>query len=97
VIYAVYGRWEHHQPLQPRDVERVGASFRPDDEGVCVWIDTESPSVLRVSVDVEAGSYEEALDLGHAALAEAASAASLSGRLTEVVAMTEDGQAVWTP
>src|SRR3954453_17443823 len=72
VIFAVYGRWEQGAPLHPDDVERGSAGFRPDDEGACVWTEPEEPSVLRVSVDVEAASFEEALHLGRAALLEAA-------------------------
>ena len=97
MIYAIYGRWEQGSPLHPEDVERVTAAFRPGDEGVCVWAKPDEPTVLRVSVDVEAASFEEALDLGRTALVEAASTASLSGAPSEIVAMTDEGQAVWTP
>jgi hypothetical protein len=97
VVFAVYGRWEHGSPLRPDDVERVKAAFRPDDEGACVWTEPDEPNVLRLSVDVDAASFEEALHLGRAALLEAASTASLSGEASEVVAMTDEGQAVWTP
>jgi hypothetical protein len=97
VIYAVYGRWEHGSPLRQGDVEQVSAAFRPGDDGVCVWTEPDEPSVLRVSLDTEASSYEEAQYLGQAALAEAASTAALFGAASEVVAMTEEGQAVWTP
>jgi hypothetical protein len=97
VIYAVYGRWEQGSPLRPGEVEQVSAAFRPGDEGVCVWTEPDEPNVLRLSVDVEAASYDEALHLGQAALVEAASIASLSGAVSEVVAMTDEGHAVWTP
>jgi hypothetical protein len=96
-MYAVYGRWEQGSPLRPADVERVSAAFRPGDESACVWAEPGDPTVLRLSVDVEAASFEQALHLGQAALVEAASAASLPGAASEVVAMTDDGQAVWTP
>jgi hypothetical protein len=75
----------------------ISATFRPVDEGVCVWTEADEPEVLRLTIDVEAQSFEEALRLGRAELREAASTASLSGHLTEVVAMTDEGQATWTP
>jgi len=95
-MYAVYGRWEQGSP-RPADVEQVSAAFRPGDESACVWTEPDEPTVLRLSVDVEAGSFEHAPRLGQAALVEAASAAPLPGAASEVVAMTDDGQAVWTP
>jgi hypothetical protein len=97
VIYAVYGRWEQGSPLRPRDVEKVNAAFRPGDEDVCVWTEPDEPTLLRVSVDVEAQSYEEAPILGQEALSEAASTALLAGAASELVAITEQGQAVWIP
>ena len=81
----------------PDEVERVSAAFRPDDEGACVWTEPHEPKVLRLSVDMEAASFEEALHLGRATLVEAANTASLSGVASEVVAITDEGQAVWTP
>lgn len=64
---------------------------------MCVWVESDEPSVLRISIDVEADSFERALHLGRAALSEAATVASLSGTASEVVAMTDEGQAVWLP
>ena len=71
--------------------------FRPDDEGVCVWTEPDEPTVLRLSVELEAVSFEDALRLGQGALIEAATTASLPGRPIQVVAMTEEGgQATWS-
>ena len=71
-------------------------NFRPGDEGVCVWVEPAEPSMLLISVDVEAASYEDALRHGRVALAEAAGIGSLTGSPVEVVAMTEEGQATWS-
>jgi hypothetical protein len=94
-MYAI-GRWDHGSPLRPTDLEQISATFRPDDEGACVWTEVDEPAVLRLTADVEAPSFDEALRLGHVALQEAASTASLAGRPTELVAMTEEGRPAWT-
>lgn len=96
MIYTVYGRWEQGSPLRPSDLEKVSAMFRPDVEGVCVWTEPDEPTVLRLSVELEAVSFEDALRLGQAALTEAATTASLPGGPIQVVAMTEEGQATWS-
>jgi hypothetical protein len=49
--------------------------------------------VLRLSIEVEAPSFDEAIRVGRPALLEAVSAASLVGFPTGVVAMTDSGRA----
>jgi hypothetical protein len=46
----------------------ISATFRPVDEGVCVWTEGDEPDVLCLTIDVEAPSFEEALRLGRAEL-----------------------------
>ncbi len=96
MIYSVYGRWNHGAEIRSTVVEQISAAFRPDDESVCVWLEPNDPYVLRISADVEATTYEDALILGRSALDEAAKLVPLAGRPVEVVAMTEEGQSTWS-
>lgn len=97
VIFAIYGRWDHGEPVPSADVATISRSFRPGDESVCVWVEADEPNTLLISIDAKAASYEDALDQGRDALAEAVGTASLRGRPVDVVAMTEEGQVTWSP
>jgi len=46
VIFAVYGDWLAGEPVSPAIVAGTNLCFRPDDPSVCVWVDSDQPSVL---------------------------------------------------
>ena len=73
--------------------EALNRVFRPEDESVCVWINKRAPAVLQISFDVEADDYAAAIQHGLFELRGAASPAGLPGRVIEMVAVTEEGQA----
>jgi hypothetical protein len=80
---------------RPAIVAGTNLCFRPDYPSVCVWVDSDQPSVLRISVDAEAVDFDAAIRAGRTALNEAAASVALNGRPVRVVAMTEEAQAGW--
>jgi hypothetical protein len=97
MTYVVYGKWDHGLPIDSPALERLNVTFRPDDPKACVWIEPAEPSVLCLSFDVEATDYDDAIAQGLSALIGAAESVGLAGRAVELVAVTEEGQAVWSP
>lgn len=61
--FVGYGDWELDRPADEADLRALSAHLRPDDEAVCVWIDEKRHRVLRMSLDVVADGYEEAIEL----------------------------------
>jgi hypothetical protein len=61
VIFAVYGDWLAGEPVSPAIVAGISLRFRPDDPSVCVWVDSDQPSVLCISVDAEAEDFVKQL------------------------------------
>ena len=94
--FVVHGEWSSGT-APPEEVQAgLAAALRPGDESVAVWISPEDPQVLMVGFDVEADSYEAALDAGRTELLEAGRATPGSS-LARVTAMTEDGYRTWSP
>ena len=61
-----------------------------------MWVDDQNPGALRVEFDVEADDYELAIREAQRQVRLAASQSGLPGSATEVVAMTDEGQARWS-
>jgi hypothetical protein len=76
-------------------VEVVSRALRSDAAEASVWRDGQDPTVVRVSVDVDAPDADGALDAGHALAQEALAACPFAAALEEVVAMTDEDQLVW--
>jgi hypothetical protein len=96
VIFSIDVLWNCGEPVQSKIESAFAEAFRPQDESACVWIDDRRADVLRMSWEVEADEYEQAINMGLDEIRTAASAAALAGRPVEVVAMTEAGHARWT-
>jgi hypothetical protein len=96
VIYTIDVRWACGQPAHADAEHAFGAAFRPHDDDICVWLDEEDPSTLRVEFDVDADDYGLAIQRALREVRLAASSAGLSGGPTEVTAMTEEGQSRWS-
>lgn len=94
--FTVYGRWDDGAPIGEPTLSQINASFRPADDGVCVWVEADAPGVLQVSFEVDASDHQQALERGRAGLEEAAHAGAFTGRLIDVAVMTEDTISTWT-
>ena len=93
---VVAGSWDHGSPIAHVVEASFASAFRPTDESVCAWIDRENQHLLRVTFDVEASSFEEAIEMGRAELLEGAHLIRLGGSLIEVVSMTDEGYSTWS-
>ena len=96
MIFSIDVRWTSGQPIDTDAEQSFGAVFRPGDGEVCVWVDDQNPSALRVEFDVEADDYELAIREAQREVRLAALQSGLPGSETEVVAMTDEGQARWS-
>ncbi len=95
--YAIYGRCDHGLSIDDLTLERLDVAFRPDNPEACVWIESDAPSVLRVSFDVDAVSDEDAISQGLQELESLTKAAEVRGHSIEITVMTDDHWAAWSP
>lgn len=94
--FVVYGRWDHGSPVPHEVAARAADEFRPD-QAVCAWVHPENQEHhLGISFDVDAASFEEAIEVGRAEVVAAAERICLAGRLTEVVSMTDEAYCTWS-
>ena len=78
----------------------VSGALRREDEALCIWIDEQDNSVLRVSTDVLSEDVAAALDNGRKLAQEAVTLLAIAADVEEVVAETEDDEqqyAIWRP
>jgi hypothetical protein len=94
--FAIYADWRCTGAVHEDALATISSGFRPDDEGVCLWIDEKDPALLKLSLDVVAEDYEEAGRMGRRLAHEAVALAHLPGELIALSACTEEGQAVWS-
>src|SRR3712207_5301099 len=94
-VYSVYASIWASSPVGDSVVQAVASGLRPDDEGMCVWRETD-PTVLRLSADVHSADFTAAIAEGRSLAEEALQLSGIAGRVHDVVAMTEEGMAEWT-
>lgn len=92
--FDVYGRWEHGSPISTEQLARVEENL-PLGRSAHVWIERKDAKCLGLYLEVEAASYDEAIELGRVALEETASGAPLPGHAVEISSSTDEGQSVW--
>ena len=97
VEFAVYADWDHGAPVDAAVVEQLCASFRPDDQTICIWVAQKLPNVLHISIDVDTDSDQDALRQGHLAVVEAAACANITGQAIKVTAYADDQHWTWVP
>jgi hypothetical protein len=97
VIFAVDAEWDCGSTVASEVLADFNRAFRPADDGVCAWADGQSRATLRAEFDVDAVDFEEAISRAVADVQAAARVSDLPGTLVSLIAMTEEGQATWTP
>ena len=90
--FTLYVALRADAPLDDATVDTVAGVLRPDHDGLRVWRDEQSATLVRVTVDCDAADPDAALELGHALAAETV---ALGLTVEEVVAMTDEEQLVW--
>lgn len=94
--FVVHGCWDHGSAAADDTEVRFARAFRPTDESWCAWVDPENQHLLRVTFDVEAANFHEAIEAGRSELVAGAHLVSLGVGVTEVVAMTDEGYRTWS-
>jgi hypothetical protein len=99
VNFMIYADLDAGGPVQD-EVATFSAGFRPEDDTVCVWVDEDRPSVLRVSydldIDAQANDFEAAIEAAVAELKSSLATMSFAARPISVNASTDEAQATWT-
>jgi len=94
-IYAIHADWRGPDAVGEATLQRIVSTFRPNDEGVCIWVPEDQPGTLRLELDVDAADEQAALTMGRAAITEAALLGPLAGSAERVVAMTDEAMWEW--
>ena len=100
--FAIYADLDVGQPVKD-ELATFTASFRPEDDEVCVWIDEDRSNILRVSFDTDididndahADNLEAAIQASIAELKRSVATMALVARPISVTASTDEAQATW--
>lgn len=93
--FVVYASWSSEGGIDDGARQSFDSVFMPDDDVVCSWIEPDAPQTLRLSFDVDADSYEEAIEVGRRLVTTASSACGLAGALARVSALDLEGGRDW--
>lgn len=94
--FVVFAEWRNGSGLAAETEVAFAEAFRPSDASVGVWISPDDPDVLMVAFEVEADSYEAALDAGRAELAVAGALTPEVGSLVRVTSTDDEGYRSWS-
>ena len=94
--YVIWAEWRSGSELAEDVAGELGEAFRPTDDSVCVWISPDDLAVLMVAFEVEAESYEGALDTGRAELVAAGARTPAAGTLVRVTSTDDEGYRTWS-
>jgi hypothetical protein len=94
--FSLYAFWTSATALSDRWHKDFDAAFLPEEGGVCSWVEPTASETLRVCFDVEACSYEEAIEIGRSLITTAANTAGLEGGLSRLTAMDLAGSCEWS-
>lgn len=94
--FTVYAYWHSTTDDPNALLETFAHVLEPTDTDRCVWVDERRPAVVQMSFDIDAEDYEPAIEQARLLLSEGAAVNGFPGVLSEVVAMTEEGQLRWS-
>jgi hypothetical protein len=94
--FCIYADWQPARQATDELLGVVGDGLLPTDDEACVWIDEQKPGVVQMSFDITGNGYDDAVEKARRLLDHVMSSAGASGKLTEVAAMDDEGQVVWT-
>lgn len=89
--FVVYADWQCLRPVDQELLDVVDEAWDEADESFCSSPGRDDPTVLVLSFDLIADSYEEAAQQGQRQIEHLARTAPLDGNLLAVVAMDEEG------
>ena len=94
--FVIYADWQCLRAVDQGLLDAVDAEWDPLDESFCSSPSDDDPTVLVMSFDLTATSYEEAAEQGQRRVEQFAGNAPLDGTLLSVVAMDEEGSMTFT-
>ena len=93
--FVIYASWSSERAIDDTAQALFDSVFLPDDDEACSWIEPDAPRTLRLSFDVDADSYEAAIEVGRHLVTTASSACGLAGALAKVSALDFEGGRDW--
>ena len=92
--FAVYATWDHDASVPEEVFGRIDRAL-PKEGNPCLTMDEPGQRHVTLGLDIEAPNYQEAIEIGRAALDRIIGLGPLTGRPTRIVATTDEGQLVW--
>jgi hypothetical protein len=92
--FSVHASWLSESAVPEGAVDQVSKSFRPDDDGLCAWVDEREPRRFLVSFDVESAHRATAARDCLTAVLRVAELEPRLGTLEEVGATDDEGYLV---
>jgi hypothetical protein len=92
--FSVHASWLSDSEVDDDAVSKVSQSFRPDDEGLCAWVDEREPRRFLVSFDVESATHATAARDCLSVVLQVPQIEPRMGTLEEVGATDEEGYLV---
>lgn len=90
--FAIYADWQCLRAVDQELLDGVDEAWDQRDETFCSSPGDDDPSVLVLSFDLIADSYDDAATQGQRRVEQLAQEASLEGKLLSVVAIDDEGQ-----